>query len=157
MQNQLLLLVDVEHLGRSGDLVTVKPGFARNFLIPMQKAVVATKATLRLRERLVEERQKQAEEDRKSAEGIVEALPTLDLIAYAKVDDEGRLYGSVSVSDIVHLLEQKGLLVTKQQVTLAHPIKMVGEYTIHLKLKEGVQGSFTLKVCSDQPVSEASS
>lgn len=68
MRNQLLLLEDVEDLGRSGDLVSVKPGFARNFLIPQKKAVVAEKYTLRLQAKLKEQRAKQAESDRQEAE-----------------------------------------------------------------------------------------
>lgn len=151
MQNQLLLLEDVAHLGRSGDLVTVKPGYARNFLVPQKKAVVADKFALRLQARLMEERKKQAELDRVEAESYASRIAALEFSVEVKVDPDGRLYGSVGAADIVKLLEKEGITVEKSQVVLAHPIKTLGVYKIDLKLKEGVTTSFSLQVNSDNP------
>ena len=151
MQNQLLLLEDVAHLGRSGDLVTVKPGYARNFLIPQKKAVVADKFALRLQARLMEERKKQAELDRVEAENYASRIAALEFTIEVKVDPDGKLYGSVGTVDIVKLLEKEGITIEKSQVVLAHPIKVLGVYKIDLKLKEGVTASFSLQVNSDNP------
>lgn len=152
MQNQLLLLEDVAHLGRSGDLVTVKPGYARNFLIPQKKAVVANKFALRLQARLMEERKKQAEVDRLESESYAARIAALEFTIQVKVDPDNRLYGSVGTADIVKLLEKEDIAIEKNQVVLAHPIKALGTYKIDLKLKEGVTTSFSLQVISDVPV-----
>ncbi|MBM3198130.1 MAG: 50S ribosomal protein L9 [Chlamydiae bacterium] len=152
MGNQLLLLEDVECLGRSGDLVSVKPGYARNFLVPQKKAVVATKFTLRMQEKLQEERRKRAVVDLEESQGIVQLLGSLTFSVEVKVDPEGHLYGSVNTGDIAHLLQEKGIHVEKHRVQLTRPIKTLGTHTISLKLKEGVIASFELQVVSDQPI-----
>jgi len=152
MKNQLLLLEDVECLGRSGDLVSVKPGYARNFLLPQKKAVVATKFALRLQERLQEERKKRAVVDLEEAQEIVRLIASLELVVEVKVDPDGHLYGSVSAADIAMLLQEKGVLIEKHQVQLVRPIKTLGSHTIALKLKEGVATSFVLQVLSDHPM-----
>jgi large subunit ribosomal protein L9 len=152
MQNKLLLLEDVQNLGRSGDLVSVKPGYARNFLIPQKKAVIAGKMALRMQERLIEERKKQAAIDLVEAQALVARLEGVEFSVEAKADAEGKLYGSVSAADLVKIFEKEGLTIEKNQVILVHPIKSVGVYTIPLKLKEGVSSSISLKVKSDKPV-----
>ena len=154
MSYQLLLLKDVYKLGRKGDLVRVKPGFARNYLLPEQFAVLADKRTLRLRERLQQERAKQAEQDRKEAEELSRILTGKVLETQVKVDHEGHMYGSVSAADIVKLLHgQFGLQLEKNYIKLAKPIKTVGVHSIALHLKEGIKATFTLNVLSEQGTS----
>ena len=152
MQNKLLLLEDVVNLGRSGDIVTVKPGYARNFLLPQKKAVVANKFALRLQVRLVEERQKKADADRKESEAVAAQMAEVQLSTEVKVDPEGRLYGSVAISDIMKILESAGVVVEKNQIVLPHPIKTLGAHEIQLKLKEGVIATVCLTVNSDNPL-----
>ncbi|MES2198629.1 MAG: 50S ribosomal protein L9 [Chlamydiota bacterium] len=151
MQNQLLLLEDVESLGRCGDIVIVKPGYARNFLIPQAKAIVADKRALRMKAQLVEKREKQAEMDRTESEDLVARIANLTLSVVTKVDPEGKLYGSVTIADILNLLAQENVILEKKNIVLAHPIKEMGVHAIQLKLKEGVTTSFILTVNSDQP------
>lgn len=146
MQNQLLLIKDVEDLGRSGDIVKVKPGYARNYLLPQKKAVVADKFTLRLQAKLQEERIKQAASDKKEAETIAAKLDGLIVEQAVKVDPDGHMYGSVSAADIVRLLEQEGAKVERKHVLLPHPIKELGDFTISLKLKEGVAATVGLRI-----------
>lgn len=152
MQNQLLLIEDVDNLGRSGDVVSARPGYARNFLIPQKKAVVADKFTLRMQARLKEERAKRAEVDRKDAEIIAQKINSMVLEIEVKVDPEGHMYGSVAALDIVTAFEKEGFQLERKNVVLPHPIKEVGVHTIQLKLKEGVPASFTLKINSDKPL-----
>ncbi len=149
MQNQLLLLDDVENVGRSGDVVSVRPGFARNFLLPKKMAVVADKFTLRMQARLKEERAKRAEIDKKESAILAEKCSALTLSIEVKVDPEGHMYGSVAATDIVKLLEKEGITLDRKMVALVHPIKAVGVHTIQLKLKEGIPASFTLQIVSD--------
>lgn len=146
MQNQLLLLEDVGKLGRKGDIVKAKPGFVRNYLLPQKKAVIASKQTLRLREKLQEERAKQAAEDRVESEKLAKVIEGKELETTVKVDNSGHLYGSVSVADILKIFETEGLDLEKQNISLPQPIKKLGDHKIELKLKEGVSTYVVLKV-----------
>lgn len=151
MATKLLLIEDVESLGRSGDIVSVKPGFGRNYLLPQGLAVIANKQTLRSQERLKTARLAKAAEDRKESEAIAAQLQGISLITVVKVDHEGRMYGSVTAHEIVHLLqEQKQVELDKRCVALKHPIKSTGVHEIAIKLKEGVPVSLNLKVMSEE-------
>ncbi len=151
MATLLLLIEDVEDLGRSGDVVKVKPGFARNFLLPRGLAVSADKNALRMQERLKEERKKKAAEDKIEAESLGKEIEVITLTAIVKVDQDGHMYGSVSALDIVHLLkDQKNIELDKRSVILKHPIKTTGTHKIDLKLKEGITSSLSLNVMSEE-------
>lgn len=140
MATKLLLIQDVEDLGRSGDVVSVKPGYARNYLLPQKLAYIADKRTLRIQERLKQERAVQAAEDLKHAQSLASELENVSLTAVVKVDQDGHMYGSVSAHDIAKLLvEQAKVEVEKRSVQLKHPIKELGIYKVSLRLKEGVQ------------------
>lgn len=155
MATKLLLIHDVEDLGRSGDIVNVKPGFARNYLLPNGAAVIADRNALRRQARLKEERLKKAAEDKKEAEKQSEAIANVTIETVVKVDHDGHMYGSVTAADIVHLLQtQASIGVDKRSVQLKHAIKEVGVHTIHLKLKEGVQSTFTLKIVPEESTKE---
>jgi large subunit ribosomal protein L9 len=151
MATKLLLIEDVEALGRSGEIVNVKPGYARNYLLPQGLGVIADKKALRQQERLKEERQKKALTDQKESEEIAARLEGLTLTTVVKVDQEGHMYGSVSALEIAHLLqEQHHIELDKKSIQLKHPIKTTGVHPISIKLKEGVTASLTLKVMSEE-------
>jgi len=147
---KLLLIEDVEDLGRSGDVVTVRPGYARNFLLPQKVAVVADARTLRMQSRLQEERIKRAQNDKTESDELAAKLQGLQIETIVKVDHEGHMYGSVSALDIVHLIQAQGFSIEKRNIVLKHPIKEVGVTEISLKLKEGVESSITLKVVPEE-------
>jgi large subunit ribosomal protein L9 len=149
MRNQLLLIEDVDDLGRSGDIVSVKSGYSRNCLIPKKKAVIANKLALRMQAKLKEERAKRAEIDRKDAEEMAKKIEGMVLCVEVKVDPDGHMYGSVGVLDIVRLFEKEGIQLERRNVMLTHPIKALGVHPVILKLKEGVPVQVTLKVHSD--------
>lgn len=150
MATQLLLIEDVEDLGLKGELVSVKPGYARNFLVPNKVAVIADKNTMRSQERLKKERQQRALDDRKDSEALAAKLEGVTLEKQVKVDHEGRMYGSVSVADIIQLIEQKTQLqIEKKSILLKHAIKELGTHSIELKLKEGVSASINLEIISE--------
>lgn len=150
MNNQFLLIEDIDELGRSGDLVKVKPGYARNYLLPQKKAVVATAQTLRMQEQLKAERAKRAVQDKKEAETLAKSLEGKVLNFRVKVDQEGHMYGSVAVVDIVHLFEKEGIQLTRRNVLLAQPIKTLGVHEINLKLKEGVPAKVILEIEAEE-------
>ena len=151
MANKLLLISDVDALGRSGDVVSVKPGYARNFLLPQGMAVIADKHALRMQARLQEERKKQAILDQKESQEQAAKIEVLTLSTTVKVDHEGHMYGSVTAGDIAHILqEQAGITLEKRMIQLKHAIKETGVHDIHLKLKEGVSSVFKLKVVPEE-------
>lgn len=151
MKKELLLLEDVDGLGRSGDIVSTKPGYARNYLLPQKKAVFAEKHLVRLRERLKEERAKKAISDRKDSEVLAVRLSEKGLHTKVKIDAEGHMYGSVSAVDIVTFLkEQLSIELEKKNVILPKPIKKLGVHEIDLKLAEGVPGKIILEIEAEE-------
>lgn len=150
MPTKLLLIEDVDDVGRSGDVVSVKPGFARNYLLPQGFAVLADKRALRMQARLQEERRKRAIVDKQESEKTATGLEGIILEEVVKVDQEGHMYGSVSALDIVHMLQQRhNIHLEKKNVQLRHAIKETGVHVIHIKLKEGVAATIKLKVISE--------
>lgn len=147
MATKILLLEDVDNLGHKGEIVSVKPGFAFNFLIPQKLALVADANAVRRQARLQEERKVKAAEDRKAAEEIAARLKDAAFTVEVKVDHDGHMYGSVTALDVVHLIKmQAGIELDKRAVPLKHPIKQTGVHELTLRLKEGVEALVHLKV-----------
>jgi large subunit ribosomal protein L9 len=154
--SKLLLILDVDDLGRAGDVVSVRPGYARNFLLPEKRAVRADKHTLQMQARLQEERQKRAAADKQEAEQTAASMEGLTVTTHTKVDHEGHMYGSVNAADIVELIQaQAGIAVEKRALQLKHPIKEVGVFEVPIKLKEGIMSSVTVKIVPEEPHAHA--
>jgi len=151
MATKLLLLQDVYNLGRKGDLVSAKAGFAYNYLIPQGFGVIATAAAMRRQTKLQEERRRQAENERKEAMEVAEKLNGATLTFTVKVDAEGHLYGSVSTHDIQELIQRElNIELDKRAIGLKHAIKETGVFDLSLKLKEGVVAEIHVKVIPEQ-------
>jgi large subunit ribosomal protein L9 len=153
MANKLLLMKDVDDLGRSGDIVTVKPGFARNFLLPQGFAVLADKRALKMQARLQEERKKKAIQDKNESDELASAIEGVTLTTIVKVDHEGHMYGSVSAHGVAELLAQQiGRPVEKKvvQAAVKHALKETGVFPLTARLKEGVTAHFTLKIVPEE-------
>ena len=147
MAQKILLLEDVENVGRKGDVASVKPGYAYNFLIPQGFALVANRAALRRQAKLQEERRIRAETDRKESLELAGKLEGEMVEIEVKVDHEGHMYGSVSVLDIIEKLKLKtGLELEKKMIQLKHPIKEVGVFDLGIRCKEGVTAQIHVKV-----------
>ncbi|MFN0064808.1 MAG: 50S ribosomal protein L9 [Chlamydiales bacterium] len=146
MRQKLLLLEDVQGLGRSGDVVVPKAGFTRNFLLPQKKALLADKHTLKIQAKLKEERAKQAAVDRKEAEKLALQFAGVLIEHEVKVDPDGKMYGSVTQIEIMRLIQDAGYAIERRHVTIPHPIKTLGLHTIPLKLNEGVPATIKLSV-----------
>lgn len=146
MKQQLLLLQDVDSLGKKGEIVTAKPGYVRNFLLPQGLAVIASPNTIRKQERLRAERAKQAVVDRKESEEFAIQIEGTSLEIRVKVDPEGHMYGSVSAGDIAQLFHEKGLPIDKKSVLVPKPIKTTGMHKVSLKLKEGISATCQLSI-----------
>ncbi|MBS1071332.1 50S ribosomal protein L9 [Gluconobacter cerinus] len=145
-QTALILLQRVEHLGQMGDLVSVKPGYARNFLLPQGKAMRATAAN---RKRFDTERAQLEAlniKKREEAERLAERMDSLSVVIIRQASDSGNLYGSVSTRDIAVAATDAGLTVARQQVVLAHPIKSLGLTEARIVLHPEVSIPLTVNV-----------
>jgi large subunit ribosomal protein L9 len=146
-QHKILLLEDVDHVGRKGDVATVKPGYAYNFLIPQGFALIANRAALRRQAKLQEERRIRAEQDCKEAQELASRLEGETVEIEVKVDHEGHMYGSVSVLDIIeHVKLKTGIELEKKMIPLKLAIKEVGIVDLGLRLKEGITANIHVKV-----------
>lgn len=152
---KLLLIEDVIDLGRKGEVVSVRPGYARNFLFPHGFAVLADARALKMQQRLQEERKAKAEQDKKESEQLAASMEGVTVTTIVKVDHEGHMYGSVSAADISKLIhEQAGLTVDKHHIALKHPYKEVGVFECPIKLKEGVLSAVTVKIVPEEQQSQ---
>ena len=145
----VILLEDVQNLGRLGDVVSVKPGYGRNFLIPYGKAVWATdNARVKVDERRVQ-LAKLEEERLDVARAKVERLPA-ELTFARKASEDGKLYGSVSAADIAEILTEQGIAVSRSEVSLPQgPIKEIGEMNLDILLHPEIRSRLVVKVVEE--------
>ena len=135
---QVILREDVDNLGKIGDLVKVKPGYARNFLVPTKKAIEATPKNLKAMEhakKMVSDRLRTL---KRTAAADAENIKALSLTIKAKVGEEGKLFGSVTSMDIADAAAANGVKIDKRKIVLEEPIKRVGEFTVAVKLHADV-------------------
>ena len=137
---EVILLEKVANLGNLGDKVNVRPGYGRNFLVPKQKAVSATKANLAMFEERRAELEKAAAETLAAAQARAAQLEGLGVITLkANASDEGKLFGSIAVSDIATAVTTAGVEVTKQEVSMPEgAIHTIGEYDISIHVHSDV-------------------
>ncbi|MDR3504615.1 MAG: 50S ribosomal protein L9 [Acidocella sp.] len=149
----LILLQRVEKLGQMGELVSVKPGYARNFLLPQAKAVRATKANKERFERERAQLEAQNLKRREEAERVAERVAGLTVTLIRQASEAGALYGSVSSRDISDAATAAGLTIDRNQVLLVHPIKSLGISSVRVELHPEV--IIDIKVNAARSVEEA--
>lgn len=147
---KVILLERVGRTGSIGDEVSVKDGFARNFLLPQGKALRATEANRKKFEAERAHIEKRNEDRRNAAAGIAEGLNGREIIIIRQAGETGQLYGSVASRDIVEALANDGFTVQRSQVDLADPIKSVGIHTVALNLHAEVAVSITVNVARSE-------
>lgn len=143
---QVILQTDVDNVGKSGDLVKVRPGFARNYLIPRKLAVPATNAAIN---RLNHEKAvalARAEKTRKEAEAQAEKINALKLTIARPVGEDEKLFGSVTAKEIELEAKKAGTPIDRKKMQLAEPLKALGTYEIPVKLHPGVTATFKVEV-----------
>jgi large subunit ribosomal protein L9 len=143
---QVILSEDVPNLGEAGELVSVKPGFARNYLLPLGKAVAATEASVRALEHQKRVIAEKVARERKRLEGEKARYEGQIVEIVAQAGEEGRLFGSVTAAMIAEKLAERGLEVDRRRIALEEPIKQLGEYPVVLKLHREIQATITVKV-----------
>jgi large subunit ribosomal protein L9 len=146
---EIILREDVQHLGKAGEMVKVKDGYARNYLLPKGLAYVATEGN---RKRVTFEAERIARmraTEKEAAEGEAAKLAGLSLTFAMKVGEEDKLYGSVTASDIQRRLEEQGVHVDKRKIDLAEPIRSLGEFPVGIKLHAEVRPEITVVVVKE--------
>ncbi len=143
---QVVLQHDVEKVGKSGELVRVRPGFARNFLIPRQLAVPATSDAVSRIEHAKAVAIARAEKAKKEARDVATALSNVSITIAQKAGEDGRLFGSVTVKDIEAALAARGTKVDRRAVHLTEPIRTVGTHEVVIKLASDVTATVKVDV-----------
>ncbi|MDI3316833.1 MAG: 50S ribosomal protein L9 [Bacillota bacterium] len=147
---KVILRQEVAGLGGAGDLVEVKPGYARNYLLPRGMAVEATEGALRQLEEARDRIRRQAERELEQARKRQEALEGAELTLRVRVGKNGKLFGSVTAADIADALEkERAIRVDRRQIRLAEPIKQAGDYAVELRLHPQVVATCTVHVVAE--------
>jgi large subunit ribosomal protein L9 len=145
----ILLREDVDALGGRGEIVKVKAGYARNYLLPHGLATLATKGNVKQIEQEREALLKRAAEERATAELQKDQMGVIELAFERKAGEGGTLFGSITSMDIAEALQAKGYEIDRKKIALRHPIKETGEYTVNVKLHREVVLPVPVKVTAE--------
>ena len=143
---EIILQEDVENLGEIGDIIKVRDGYARNYLLPRGFALRASRRNVRVLEhqkRLAATKRERAQEN---ANAVRERLSSLTLAIAARAGEEDKLFGSVTNIDIEKALQKQGVTIDRRKIILAEPIKQLGTYTVPIRLGGGVGASVTVQI-----------
>ena len=143
---EVILLERIEKLGQMGEVVKVKDGFARNFLLPQKKALRASEDNLAYFEKERVTLEANNLKQKQEAEVILEKLDNFNLIIIRQAGETGQLYGSVNTNDIKNTLDENGFIVEKNQIKLDKPIKDLGIHNVSVKLHPEVQATISVIV-----------
>jgi large subunit ribosomal protein L9 len=146
MNVQVILNEDMPNLGRPGDVVKVRAGYARNYLLPRGLAVEANSRNLRAFEHQKAIAMVKREALKSQAVGLKERLEALQLHVSARAGEEGKLFGSVTNIDLERALREHGFEVDRRRILLSEPIKQLGDYTVVVRLQPEVEANLKLNV-----------
>ena len=146
---KVILLKDIETLGSAGEVVEVKNGYGRNFLIPRNEALIASAANMAQFESRRKQQETLAERDRRAAEALAKKLEAESITAQVKVGEEDRLFGSVTAQNIAELLDEKGYEVDRRAIHLEDPIRELGVYNVEVRLHPEVAAAVKLWVVKE--------
>ncbi|HTR61906.1 MAG TPA: 50S ribosomal protein L9 [Candidatus Binataceae bacterium] len=149
MNVQVILSEDVPNLGRTGDVVKVRAGFARNYLLPRQLAVEANQKNLREFEHHKRISMLKRERQKNQALTLKEKVEALALVIKARAGEEGKLFGSVTNIDIERALREKGLDIERRKIHLPEPLKQLGDFSIAIRLEAEVEASLKVQVAAE--------
>jgi len=146
---KIILRDDIEKLGEAGEVVTVKDGYARNYLIPHGYAYPATKSNLKVWENEKQSRLVRIAKETAEAEKIKAGLETVSLVIPMQVGEEGRLFGSVTNRMLADAFAEKGFDVDHRRIVIEEAIRTQGDFTIKVRLEHGVSATISVKVVSE--------
>ena len=143
---KVILKEDVQNLGQQGDVVEVKSGYARNYLMPQKLAILFTEQQKKSIEEAQRVEERKLEREKDQLESVLKQVEDLSLSLKMQSEEDSKLFGSVTKLDIVKLLEENGITVDKKYVDLSSPIKTLGEHKVNIVFTKEISGSFTLAV-----------
>jgi large subunit ribosomal protein L9 len=146
---QIILQEDIEKLGHRGDVVTVKPGYARNFLLPRKLAIEANAGNMKVLERIRTSLAKKTATELEVAQKQAGLLNGVSLSFTRKTGENDQMFGSVTTADIAESLAAQGFKIDKRQVQLADPIKSLGEFPVTIKVFRDVTAQVTVHVAKE--------
>ena len=147
---KIILNQAIDSLGNEGEILDVKPGFARNYLIPKGWAKQATKINIAATQKEIEAKEKKEAKTRENLEALGKVLDKLSLKFELKAGEEGRLFGSVTSQMIVDAITEKGYKVNKKEIEMDESINHVGKYFVDVKLGHGFSGRVKVKVSEEK-------
>ena len=143
---KVILKEDVQNLGQQGDVVEVKPGYARNYLMPQKLAILFTEQQQKSFEEANRVEERKLERQKDSLNSVLKELEKLDLSLKMKSEEGDKLFGSVTKIDIAKLLDENGITIDKKYIILSSPIKTLGEHKIDIVFTSELSGSFNLLI-----------
>ncbi len=146
---KVILREDHDALGKVGEIITVKDGYARNFLVPKRIAILATQKNMKILEEEQKMNVRQQDKDKRKAEVEALELGKTSLTATVSVGEEDRVFGSVTAQTIADLLKEKGYDIDKRKIQLDEPIKALGIYTVSVKLHTEVEAKVRVWVVKE--------
>ena len=152
---EVILLERIEKLGQMGDVVTVKPGYARNYLLPQRKALRATKDNLTVFESQRAQLETQNLERKQEAESVAEKLDDLQVVMIRQAGDTGQLYGSVTARDVAEAVTEAGFTIERSQVVMDKATKMLGLHSIKVRLHPEVTVTVVANVARSETEAES--
>ena len=143
---KVILKEDVQNLGQQGDVVEVKSGYARNYLMPQKLAILFTKQQKKSIDEAQRVEERKLEREKDQLEFVLKQVEDLSLSLKMQSEEDSKLFGSVTKLDIVKLLEENGVTIDKKYVDLSSPIKTLGEHKVDIVFTKEMSASFTLTV-----------
>lgn len=143
---KVILLEAIDRLGKAGEVITVKEGYARNFLIPKKKAKIATPGNMKMLDALKKKQTVEESKKLEDAKKLADKISALSLTIAAQAGEEEKLFGSVSNDDVAASLAEQGINIDKKEIILDEPIKKLGTYQVTVKVHPEVKASLRVWV-----------
>lgn len=153
--NQVLLLQPINGLGAEGDTVTVKAGFARNFLLPRKLALPITQANKKHVESLLNAREAREQKEFEDSRALSERIEKTSIAIAVKTGEGGKMFGAVTANDVLERLKTEGIELVKKQLQIAAPIKELGSHAASIKLHADIETELKFEVVSENPIEES--
>jgi large subunit ribosomal protein L9 len=146
---KVILKKDVEKLGKTGDVVSVKDGYARNYLIPKELVIQATRSNMKIVDELKANENRKAKKTETTALNLAKKLKDISVTATVKTGEEDKLFGAVTAQIIAELIAEKGIEIKKSDILLEEPIKELGVFDVPVKLGAGVKAEIKVWVVKE--------
>ena len=150
--NQVLLLQPIQGLGAEGDTVTVRAGYARNFLLPRKIALPITHANKKQMESLLKAREAREVQELDAARALAAKISDTTIAVAVKTGEGGKMYGAVTANDLIIRLKEEGIELVKKQISLPAPVKDLGSHTVAVKLNSEISSELKFEVVSENPI-----